>query len=270
VLSVVCWSLKAFHVRSRLVGHAGMQTRQRGRTPLCKQSRPPGARPTHPPQVRKVEAADVVIVEGILALHDLNLRDHLNMKVRLVWCWWVLVGVGGGGVGVVGRGVEWVVGWRRACNFPSVNNVSLNPMRPQCAPAADLRRHRRRRAAGAAHPARRAAAGPRRSGGDRAVHAGASSRDGGRAGGGQQRRAPCVRTLDAGREGERRRQFRRKGGGGGCRPFSPGFRSRPCTLRSFLARTTTKPSTPNLDPIPPPPPTPHPPTPTPPVCQARV
>ena len=50
-------------------------------------------------QVRKVEAADVVIVEGILVLHDEALRAHLNMKVRAVcWvCWalcWVLCAVG--------------------------------------------------------------------------------------------------------------------------------------------------------------------------------
>ncbi|GBF94831.1 uridine kinase chloroplastic [Raphidocelis subcapitata] len=31
-------------------------------------------------EVRKVEAADVVIVEGILVLHDERLREHLNMK----------------------------------------------------------------------------------------------------------------------------------------------------------------------------------------------
>lgn len=33
-------------------------------------------------QVRKVQPADVVIVEGILVLHDPKLGEHLNMKVR--------------------------------------------------------------------------------------------------------------------------------------------------------------------------------------------
>jgi hypothetical protein len=67
------------------------------RTPPLPPPRPPAA--ARGPQVRKVEAADVVIVEGILVLHDPELREQLNMKARRRGDYWSRAGVLGAGEG---------------------------------------------------------------------------------------------------------------------------------------------------------------------------